>query len=481
MAGLSRCCFPIGNTVRFRWRIGMSDTSKAIIEINYYPDGRLQFGSMAELRKWFDSEYATNLRILGALQGGLLRWHSGGASKIQNYFEKIRGRLPSLDKWNPEDDIAEFFDKIYLEHRIPILHDPDGTYSEIGEFLFRGLDAQASIPTQTLGRWIGFVMYSNPSLGVMEGANTPTAMGVNIAIGYSHAVNLGLLPIAIAESWQKAISNVGEALSKLKLAEADFDRRKKQADEDFKVSTDTLRGNLLAKVDAFQSRVDECKAEFDKIKDLAEEHSKNMKERFGLLIASSEQLVSNAMGSLQAKMQDYDAEIKRIQDLYHTKFSISAPVEYWKELENSSKNQFKWCTISLAVWIVASILVLICTIKSFDYSAPIIPGNVSAWSQIKPWQITMTATLIAIIFVVARLIIRIQFSSLHLQRDAKHRVVMIQAFLALLEKDRVKSDQDINLIIQCLFRPIATGLMKEDAIPPSMVELVTRITQAKQQ
>jgi hypothetical protein len=55
-------------------------------------------------------------------------------------------------------------------------------------------------------------------------------------------------------------------------------------------------------------------------------------------------------------------------------------------------------------------------------------------------------------------------SNVHLHTDANDRVTMAQTFLALMRKGNLK-EEDRQLVLQVLFRPVASGLVKNDALP----------------
>jgi hypothetical protein len=44
----------------------------------------------------------------------------------------------------------------------------------------------------------------------------------------------------------------------------------------------------------------------------------------------------------------------------------------------------------------------------------------------------------------------------------------------LLEGDRLANKEDRQLILTALFRPAADGIVKDEGIPPSMLEFLTR-------
>lgn len=73
-----------------------------------------------------------------------------------------------------------------------------------------------------------------------------------------------------------------------------------------------------------------------------------------------------------------------------------------------------------------------------------------------------------------RLLVRMYLSHHHLANDANERVVMVQTYLSLTEGDKLTSDEHRKLILQALFRPATDGIVKDEGIPASVFELLTR-------
>ena len=90
------------------------------------------------------------------------------------------------------------------------------------------------------------------------------------------------------------------------------------------------------------------------------------------------------------------------------------------------------------------------------------------------WKLALLGIIAVLGVWLARLIVRIFLSHLHLGTDAKERVTMIQTYLALLREEHGLKDDERQLILQTLFRPSATGIVKDDGIPPSLVEIASR-------
>ena len=76
-----------------------------------------------------------------------------------------------------------------------------------------------------------------------------------------------------------------------------------------------------------------------------------------------------------------------------------------------------------------------------------------------------------------RLAVRNYLSHLHLKADADERIVMVKTYLSLAEGGRVESAEDRQIILQSLFRPASNGLVKDEGVPLSFAEVLTRTRQ----
>lgn len=53
---------------------------------------------------------------------------------------------------------------------------------------------------------------------------------------------------------------------------------------------------------------------------------------------------------------------------------------------------------------------------------------------------------------------------------------MIHTYLSLLRKKNALNEDERQLILQTLFRPNATGMIKDDAGPANLVDLINRMS-----
>ena len=90
------------------------------------------------------------------------------------------------------------------------------------------------------------------------------------------------------------------------------------------------------------------------------------------------------------------------------------------------------------------------------------------------WQLGLLFILATLGTWLLRVLVRVYLSHLHLGTDANERVTMIQTYLALLREGSGPAENERQLILQTLFRPSSTGLIKDDGIPSSAFDLLSK-------
>ena len=73
-----------------------------------------------------------------------------------------------------------------------------------------------------------------------------------------------------------------------------------------------------------------------------------------------------------------------------------------------------------------------------------------------------------------RILVRMFLSNLHLATDAAERRTMILTYLSMSREGAEFTKDDKKLIVQHLFRSASDGLVKDDAAPPTIFEMLTR-------
>lgn len=98
------------------------------------------------------------------------------------------------------------------------------------------------------------------------------------------------------------------------------------------------------------------------------------------------------------------------------------------------------------------------------------------WPDTPLGHIILAVAGISLFVWAGRVLVRLLLSHKHLEIDAKERAVMVETYLAMLKvkEGRGLTDDDRRLILASIFRPSATGIVKDDAMPFNL-EMMQRL------
>lgn len=172
-------------------------------------------------------------------------------------------------------------------------------------------------------------------------------------------------------------------------------------------------------------------------------------------------------GDFETLVSEHKQAMENLRKTFREEIALRAPADYW-ETKRKSHLRMSWVTGVLSfVAIGGAGAGLVWLIHDLVSKTP-------SGTQPDAWRIAMAVLVGVFALWGARLIVRMFLSHLHLLTDAAERVVMVKTYLSLLEGDRLASKEDRQLILNALFRPAADGIVKDDGIPPSMLEVLTR-------
>jgi hypothetical protein len=172
-------------------------------------------------------------------------------------------------------------------------------------------------------------------------------------------------------------------------------------------------------------------------------------------------------GDFETLVNEHKHAMENLRKTFREEIALRAPADYW-ETKRKSHLRMSWVTGLLSFVAIGSAAAgLVWLIHDLVSKTP-------AGSQPDAWRIAMAVLVGVFALWGARLIVRMFLSHLHLLTDAAERVVMVKTYLSLLEGDRLANKEDRQLILTALFRPAADGIVKDEGIPPSMLEFLTR-------
>lgn len=169
--------------------------------------------------------------------------------------------------------------------------------------------------------------------------------------------------------------------------------------------------------------------------------------------------------------QEHEQAMEALRKTFREELALRAPAQYWME---KRKGHRLWAAVTGGL----SFLGIGFAAVGLGWQIHDLLQKTPVNSQPETWRLAVLA-LIGVFSVWAlRLLVRMFLSHLHLLTDAGERVVMVQTYLSLLEGDHLTSKEDRQLILQALFRPASDGIVKDEGVPFSLAEMLTRTGKA---
>lgn len=153
-----------------------------------------------------------------------------------------------------------------------------------------------------------------------------------------------------------------------------------------------------------------------------------------------------------------------LEKTYNQKLALQKPMEYWRAKEQEHRDGLKkWG------WIFCVSAVL-CAAAFFWFVHDQLPADVSI-QHIPLNKIAQVAVLVTIGLWLLRMLARNYIMHLHLANDARERCVMVSTYLSMSSAGGI-SDEGRNLVMASIFRKASTGIVKEDAAPPTIIPMI---------
>lgn len=165
--------------------------------------------------------------------------------------------------------------------------------------------------------------------------------------------------------------------------------------------------------------------------------------------------------------QDTKDNLERLTKTYDDKLSLHAAVKYWDIQRSQHHEKVIGYGIALGIAVVLVVIGLVV------FSASILEQTIE---NIQISRLFTAAILTTFGVWLIKILANIFMSHMHLETDAQERRTMIHTYLALTRKGQGPKEDERQLILQTLFRPSANGMIKGDAGPAHLVDLINRIT-----
>lgn len=180
-----------------------------------------------------------------------------------------------------------------------------------------------------------------------------------------------------------------------------------------------------------------------------------------------DKIVSDHISAFNLEIDRSKKDLENITRTYEEKLKLQAPVKYWAKKRKGH--------LLLAIGFGVACLVTM-TLAGWYIGSQIhaLLANLDPGATPEYWKLGGLFVLATLSVWVIRILVRIFLSHVHLEADAAERMTMVQTYLALVRRGQGPKDEDRQLILQTLFRPAVTGIVKDDAAPVSLIEWFTR-------
>ncbi len=163
----------------------------------------------------------------------------------------------------------------------------------------------------------------------------------------------------------------------------------------------------------------------------------------------------------------HENNLKAIENAYDQKLALLKPVKYWNARNKS--HGYKAKKFAIASGMVGAVI-----LGLLGWLAYKIFLDVPVGEKPQVWQVGVFSVAAFFGIWLERILVRLFISNMHLATDAEERVTMLQTYLSIIREGSVFAPEDKKLILERLFHPATDGLVKDDAAPPSPLEMLSR-------
>lgn len=196
---------------------------------------------------------------------------------------------------------------------------------------------------------------------------------------------------------------------------------------------------------------------------------------FKSVLKNSDEGIQKNIEANEKKLDEYkldkENEWNKFVVKVEKKLALNVPANYWNE-------KAKWHRISAGIFAFVTVAI------GFLIFWYLLRGNVVEVEKqllLKNYAYSGFVVFFLGIYIwILRIFVKITLSHVHLAIDAKERQIMTKTYLALIDQDTDKTMRnDLQIVLQNLFRPSSIGIIKEDSSPPNLPELIARILYKK--
>lgn len=165
-----------------------------------------------------------------------------------------------------------------------------------------------------------------------------------------------------------------------------------------------------------------------------------------------------------------------LENVFREKLALLAPVTYWSK--KAEKHLYVSIGLGIAFGLLGGLMAWIVWL-ALEHFVIDFSKSSTLPSTAEYWRYTVPAAIATLFLWPMRILARMLLSNLHLREDALERVTMVNTYLSLSEGKQGLKDDDRKLILEMLFRPSTTGIVQDDATPPSLLTYISKASSGK--
>ncbi|WJG10247.1 DUF6161 domain-containing protein [Aliiglaciecola sp. LCG003] len=216
-------------------------------------------------------------------------------------------------------------------------------------------------------------------------------------------------------------------------------------------------------VNEYQLKIDEATRQNSKVDGLISDWQEQTETQTADLETHKEEFKKK----FKDELANAKTDLENLTKTYDDKLALHAAVKYWGIQQDSHNDKAKLYAKALG----ATTVVVLLTIILFA-----IFGLDKPFKEVAVSRLVTAAAITTFGIWIIKIVGNIFMSHLHLATDAQERRTMIHTYLALTRKGQGPKEEDRQLILQTLFRPSTTDMVKNDQGPTQLVDLINRLS-----
>lgn len=187
-------------------------------------------------------------------------------------------------------------------------------------------------------------------------------------------------------------------------------------------------------------------------------------------VANADDVLKKQDAQFQDQLRQWQQDADKVRKAYDEFMALKAPVTYW----NDKACKHWWGKLVYGLFALVSGFLGGAAI--FGIVWKLLPERLDPTDNPPLLRFTgMVLVVFTAAFWLTRVFVRMYLSHAHLEADANERATMAQTYLALIREGQADPEKDRGLVFPSLFRPTSTGIVRDDALPPTWADLVAKL------